>query len=1682
MDNILKKPYEISLWDDDLVWVRRAIDTSKKIEGFTAQEIDIEPVANPDWYDFNLLVEDEYNELKNYYVLSEKGWEKAEGEPNYGVWYEAKPIPQEIVQYYKERKICIIGSDTMDTPVKATSGKLVSNVNGSNTLTFNMFSRYYDEDTEQFYDNPFLKLLVNERKVKLRYGALGSEDCKWYDFVIKDVKKNSENKTFNYTCKDLFINELSKSGFSIQLDPELENNMGNITYLAEKILEESDWKLGQQNDVITQTKEEPLYKIILNSTIRAKDMQDKTSEIELKEDDVIYAFYSIITNEEPYFQFLYRQDGKYEIDDDHVITNSPNYFIEGVTYEDNLPSFAKQKIISSEYRGDKLIRQALTKFDPTIDKYVNVYQKQATDDAGNPMVDENQQPVYERFYGYAKTEYITPTAVSTYITNGEGFTSDTGWKTGGYKNTPEAETEYPTLDLIAFPDPRDIPTTQWAEYDDYRSFLRFKRSHATQILCNSGFADHRSAIKTLALDEKFVIRAKIGMETSTYDSGRPKTVIEPTVANTQGIQVVIAEYTLEKGVYTLGTTYMQGNFQSKQETFKKVELDIDEYKVGKFYIYNDQSKQYSLSNEAYDKDEQYYERDYWYYLTSDEGNVIKSLVAKSYTDLINARIGIFFKTPLDGEVYFEDIQFYKYVEYEKLKEGSDTEFETVVAEPGGELFSAARTKYVYYIPNSSYKSEDDLIPVYEGYTENEDYIKVYNDNQFEKVRSITASESNRFNMIQDLCETFECWAKFEIDHNQQTGEILLDDEYRQRKWVTFHEYIGKDNYVGFRYGINLKSISRTLNSDGIVSKIIVKNNANEFAPNGFCSIARAPENPTGENFIFHFNYYIQQGLIERAEVNNDLYMTTNGYLGYYTRLKDLNKHREAKIEEQSQLLLDMSQYQANYQTYKLSVESAEEELRDTEQYIIKLTGSSLSELQNDPDNEWWDDNALLAKVNKVAQLNSLIAKHTQLRDLEYKLNEQELPESGRLFEAEAAYAELQQYIDDLASQKRALNLQFYKKYSRFIQEGSWISEDYVDENLYYLDAESTLFTSAQPKVTYTINVLELSQLEGYENYRFALGDKTYIEDTEFFGWVWSKNGVKTPYHEEIVISEFTVELDSPEKNTFKVQNFKTQFEDLFQRITATTQSVEYHTGEYGRASSIVQTDGTISGDTLQNSMTNNAIRLENAKDQSVVWDETGITTTSLSNPSEIVRIVSGGVFLSIDGGSTWGTGITGAGINASYLTAGQINASVVNIMSGSYPSFRWDDKGINAFAFAYDPTTKKAYDFNTSKFVRYDQYGIYGIDGQSGFEPQNENDIWQTAKYALTWKGFMLRTNKGSVKISSDEDIQVFSGDFERIKIGEIGSNKYGIRISKEVKIEGISTTVPVMVTDDDGELWLENRLKIGDGTYSTVELGYLDETREENNKVYHEVIHAGTESDEFIVYEDGKVVANYIEAKGGKIGNMTITSIEQTIEEVGQAIEAGKKLDISSNLGYNFKVGGNGISPEQLQLVAEPTGFTIYENDVIWYGTQNPYQEDSWVELYSGSPTFNLTYEFFKQHCLHSTYYIKATCLGTDVKEYEAQTTIMSISDGEDPVTLVITTSNGNYFRNDIGQTTLTARLFKAGQEIDLYPPYEYVYQWADANDDSWKPPEGNNKTLVVKADEVSFSRTYVCNVSKGG
>jgi hypothetical protein len=84
------------------------------------------------------------------------------------------------------------------------------------------------------------------------------------------------------------------------------------------------------------------------------------------------------------------------------------------------------------------------------------------------------------------------------------------------------------------------------------------------------------------------------------------------------------------------------------------------------------------------------------------------------------------------------------------------------------------------------------------------------------------------------------------------------------------------------------------------------------------------------------------------------------------------------------------------------------------------------------------------------------------------------------------------------------------------------------------------------------------------------------------------DNLRTPVRETVVVTELTQNLDDPTKNQIKIQNYKSHFEDLFQRITAATQSLEYHSGEYAKAAGAITTEGEISQDTMQRSLANAA--------------------------------------------------------------------------------------------------------------------------------------------------------------------------------------------------------------------------------------------------------------------------------------------------------------------------------------------------------------------------------------------------------------------------------------------------------------------------------------------------------------
>lgn len=1452
--DIIRKPYEISLWEDILTFVYE--------DGFESEGE----------------------------IVNEHG--------------------AVIAQYYKEQKLCIIGSNTMDTPIRATQGKLISKVNGENILTFNMYSHYYDNDLEEYFVNPFIKLLINERKIKLRYGEAGKEDTEWYDLIIKNIQENSETKTYTYTAKNMFVNELSKSGFNIEFHQDLENNTGNIEYLAEIVLAESDWKLKKTGKVLKQTIEEPLYYAEINRPITLVNMEDDADSVSLASGELVYIFYNSIVNKLPYVQLLYAEN--YEIDDDSIITNSPNWYLDNVSYNENdMPDFVSSLVISDEYRGRRLVRKAKTKYDATIDKYVNVY-----------LDDSNSE-----IYGYSETKYTSPALVRSYITNPNSYDSSVGWSTGcGISGS------FPAFDLVTVPDVRDVPAEEVLNGSkEFKSCLKLTFTEAGQALYNSGVVDLRHHIDGFVQGEKYIFRIKCGKDSGVYP-----------IENAHGaysLAGIDSSLTLKVGLYSL--------------------------QDGRYVFTEDPLFQFTFDPQGSNLEPDY--------LVSEPVECRKTITYAEMIKMTNT-LGFFIQSDSINEpIYIEDVQFFPYI---NKGQGAPLLPEEIQV---GEVYNI----YYYYKPNDNYKSLDEVEYIYRGTERLARFREAYNDSEYEKIRSITVSESNRFNLIQELCETFECWPKFEIEHNQETGEILLDENYRQKKWISFHEYIDQDNYSGFKYGINLKSIQRSVDSEGVVSKLIVKNNSNEFAQNGFCTIARASENPSGENFILDFSYYIQQGMMGLPEVTNDLYFDPNnsqGYLGYYKELKRINSKRDLYIEEQGGLVADLSEYEASLQSYELSVAEANKLYADKLSYIKSLTGYTFQQLMLDQENEWWGNEQVITTISSIGRLKSVIANHQKIVDkatenltraqnrydrinriltatdsiqgkklLELEDFEENhvgenitvILESGEEVEGviqldgtvrtsdgerweNIYYIENKYYQNEerLYLEKIALNNRFYKKYSRFLQEGSWISEDHLDDNLYYLDAQSTLTTSAKPKVTYNIAVLEISQLEGYENFTFALGDKTTIEDTEFFGWVW-RDSIQTPYQEEIVVTELTIMLDSPEQNQIKVQNYKTQFEDLFQRMAAATQSIEYSSGKYQKVSGILETDGTINITTLQNSIANNALTLQNAKDQSVIWDETGITTTSVNNPAEVVRIVSGGIFLSTDGGIAWNTGITGRGINANYITSGQLNVEEVNILNGAFPSFRWDKTGISAYEFTLNKHTNLPENFNYSRFIRLDQYGLYGINGYPNFDPMRADDsgivgeekIWANANFALTWSGFQIRSKRrgleGYIKITETDDIQLINRveidgtliDIDQVKIGlldqKTGEAIYGLRLKNNLG-------QVVLEQSSQGRVWIRDELKIGTADTSTVSLGYLkkyrnDETaiKDDNGEIVggiSQVIHAGEAGspNEFAVYEDGRLEATggyfkgEIHADYGTIGGVNISSILSDTFEVEIEVSSG--------------------------------------------------------------------------------------------------------------------------------------------------------------------------------------------------
>jgi hypothetical protein len=172
---------------------------------------------------------------------------------------------------FVEKRLCVIGTDKMQSQNRAIEPVLTTNVNGQKKFSFKIYKRYVDNVTGEEVENLFYGYLINERKVKLHYKD------KWYDFFIKNVSETSTNYLYSFDLEDALVAELSKNGFNVTLDAELMNNSGTAVELAKRALEDTDWNVYDGNDTgvdnkyksdtFVQTVEESLVYVQLPSNL-----------------------------------------------------------------------------------------------------------------------------------------------------------------------------------------------------------------------------------------------------------------------------------------------------------------------------------------------------------------------------------------------------------------------------------------------------------------------------------------------------------------------------------------------------------------------------------------------------------------------------------------------------------------------------------------------------------------------------------------------------------------------------------------------------------------------------------------------------------------------------------------------------------------------------------------------------------------------------------------------------------------------------------------------------------------------------------------------------------------------------------------------------------------------------------------------------------------------------------------------------------------------------------------------------------------------------------------------------------------------------------------------------------------------------------------------------------------------
>lgn len=1272
-------------------------------------------------------------------------------------------------EFFDEVEVAELSSNTSNYPGKAININFNRNINGMNTLTFSLPKYFYVGKEKE--KNELLDMMFPHSRVKLKYKD------KWYSFIITNREERRDGKIiyFDYTCTDMLIYELSKTGYELSFDEE-HDGQGTIDELAKKILykngapvieKDSEGNIVNVDWSECDPRTEWAYldhesgEFIEKQEIYQKDesgnyvFDDITGKIEISEEPIAVSQSKIDENLD---KIVYRYQYAFpeKISDLTKLKTDYHYYIkenESVSsYYKRVTYIGKTLSDNGEYEYKFSIDGDITEYSSS-EVTEKIYCISLITDSDTKEEKENwtTQKNGRDIWGYSDILTYTPQAAKNMLSNGENFTDTSNWEsTSDYLTGVSSRTDRASITTLVegvwadaeTPLTYNLVITPTATENDPWVYNTSLKNSKTVLEADTVYA---IMVKFAPAAESLASSVDILIQTNTYNIGATNAkVIEQTGLGTEKYFI----FTLKDKV---NTPYfmIKPSIPTSASVSDKTKYGIKIEKVQFYKVIPKDLKAISPNQ-----------------IASDLG-----LSESQYSK-------IFSKTDF-GDKYILP----------------DDDEDVITNAPVEEKIN------LYY-----YESDTSTNPIYFDAGKNA-VIEQYTETGSQKVRTLVEEKSNYYNLLQTLAELFEGWIRFDIEYHDN-GKIKRDIYGNQKKYIQFREVVGKNQWAGFHYGVNISSISRTINSDEIATKVWVENSESKRSSTGLVSIADSDLNEIGESFVYNFDYYMDIGSLDSHTFINDMFGTSSMDMAFSRKMG--KKKEEYNTEYKSYTALSNTvrslkdsristilQIQSNIENAKINAEfipttwsysgsSSDSKVSVSDgliysgdKYTLKTSGTTYKSLKDETtkvglgvpsDDQLYNyyksartfagaTNELYRSLEKINQQLGYFDEEKEkekagtgwLCDIDFdtaNVDEEDYIKKNQSPEPYLVQQEKSQSELDRITAKRAeLVKSFENKYRRFISEGTWSDNSYTDNNKYYLDAKRVAATSARPQISYSIDVLNLSSQEGYELFDIDVGDKTFICDAEFFGYDIIDNE-RTLHKESFVISEINDVLDNPSESTITVQNFRTQFEDLFSRISATIQTVQTKDLIYSRGENFTA-NGEILVSVLQQTLLNNTLTLAQSTNNNVIINNRGIEVIAINNTAKRLRIVADGIYVTTDGGLNWTSGFQADGMNAAFITTGQLNTGKVTITNDGIPSYSWDRLGITAYQTMSDDG--KVLPLSKSGFVRFDQHGLYLLSTPT---PQGASSSPISIKALTNGAAYYLGNDENKKAVVFDGTIQ----------------------------------------------------------------------------------------------------------------------------------------------------------------------------------------------------------------------------------------------------------------------------------------------------------------------------------------